>query len=186
MQQELKFSEKDVENYLCQEYQNSENSYWCVDFVRRQVSLGDYGIADLVIGRTDKKGYRQVTVVEIKAFPPALKDLAQLTRYLIGAHKHSPDNLEVLGELVALPYTGSTDDFPFMCYFLSGYIEYRPYHISLEAGFVWDEPFRPEIWRLGSGYIGKEWSKIMQNFAQTKHNKEVTDADPLHQNGKVG
>ena len=176
MSEKLKFSEKDVEDFLMEHYSNlPPKKGHHLRFVERQVSLGSWGVADIVQGSVSGDGTPIIEIVEIKAVPATSEHLAQLSRYMAGAEKHS--SACVFGTLVALEYRKGHNNFPFLLGHLKN-VRFEPYSVSLFEGFHWESPFKPEDWDIGDGHIGKSWAPLMKMLG--KQNPEVQDDDTVH------
>jgi hypothetical protein len=163
MSEHLKFTEADIEEYIVDMY-GAPLGYEPA-LIARQVMLGDWGVADVIIGeRHIVSGGIKITVIEIKARPPRIEDFGQLCRYVRAIESHSPKEFQVCGILYACEYITGKNDFPFLTCKLHESIEYIPYTVSLLAGIEDLPKFNGKTWHKGKNYIGRKWAPIVRQL----------------------
>lgn len=166
-------SEKELEDYICEQLDNGYNpitNEWA-GWYGRQVDIGTYGIIDILIVDKSDDGQIYATVIELKKDLVTAKSLAQVSRYMTGLSRYFKemfaDNYGGLRGIVSAPNVETNDDTPYLI------------NIVKQTGvFVYTIDFD-----LDSGVSFTQsdgWKKTNENFHLTKfHNDSFEDIKNL-------
>lgn len=166
----MKFdSEKELEDLVFDQYNESSEVIIdgsCPDFLFRQLSLGDYGICDLVSIDilSQKEKIIEVKIYELKNGPITSDALIQVCRYRSGIEKAVSAIPGVTLHDVSLAVVGLSIDKS--CYVVDSCgIEYFEVRIDPMSGLFFDD--RSSGWHITNGSLGSSMaSKVYGMFPE--------------------